>query len=245
MALVEMVGAHHDAFLRHRSFGGDGDSKGVGVGRGVVAGGKMSGRIMAWHPGFNLEENVPDPPLAPITGATSSAPALDAFAIALAATRGGDETAAASVTVTAAAAVSAATVSAAATAVVVAAAVGGGGNGNALSQNWRRGVLDGGDVKSRAISQTPVSKVDVAAVRDGLGAPGADLPIAALAAVMKNKAVAAHELAPATLAARRHRLLCDLLPTLFDTVRSLCATSRRYVYAFPELLQQVRLHPIS
>jgi hypothetical protein len=32
------------------------------------------------------------------------------------------------------------------------------GNGNALSQNWRRAVLDSGDVKAQALSQAVVSE---------------------------------------------------------------------------------------
>jgi hypothetical protein len=62
-------------------------------------------------------------------------------------------------------------------------------------------------------------KTDAAAARDVLGEGGGDLPIAAVAAVMKRKAVAEHEANPATIAERRRRRLCDLLPALFDTVR--------------------------
>jgi hypothetical protein len=55
----------------------------------------------------------------------------------------------------------------------------------------------------------------------------------------KRAAVVEHETDPAVIAERRRRRLCDLLPSLFDTVRSFFATSKSRVSTFPVLLEQV------
>lgn len=113
------------------------------------------------------------------------------------------------------------------------------GNGSAMPVHWGRANLDSGDVKARAIAARGVTDEEAAAAAAALGDAGGELPLAAVAAVMKRKAAADHDADPATIAERRRRRLCDLLPSLFDTTRSLFATSKRKVSTFADLLQHV------
>lgn len=193
--LVEMVGTHHDAFVRSLPRRGDGEDEGeVTVDREGVG----------WHPRFDLEADVPDPPLAPILGLASVSANEDSATEKLAAP--------------------AAPLS---------------GNGSALGQHWRRVNMDSSDVRAAAIAATVVSDAEAAAARDVLGDGASDLPIAAVAAVMKRRAMVDHETDPAVVAERRRRRMLDLLPALFDAVRSIFSTSKRRVCPFPELLSQV------
>ena len=91
------------------------------------------------------------------------------------------------------------------------------GNGSAMPANWGRANLDSGDVKARAIAARGVTDEEAAAAAAALGDAGGELPLAAVAAVMKRKAAADHDADPATIAERRRRRLCDILPSLFDT----------------------------
>ena len=258
VTLVEMVGAHHDVFVRKLGLEHATDGKGEGAGWGGGGSGRAgeggSGRVSSWHPQFDLERDVPDPPLAPVSGVSPCNQTMTSAVARGGTTRregvsaaGGGAAAASPVSSSPAPSSSPASSAAAAAAPGAGGgaysgltAAGRAGNGNAISVNWRRTVLDAADVRGDAITEAIVSDMDAAAhARDVLGESGSDLPVAAVAAVMKRAAVARHESDPAVLAERRRRRLCDLLPALFDTVRSLFATSKRRVCPFPELLRHV------
>ena len=83
-----------------------------------------------------------------------------------------------------------------------------------------------------------MAHAEAAAAAAALGDAGSELPLAAVAAVMKRKRMADHDRDPATVAERRRRRLCDLLPGTFDTVRSLFATSKKKVSPFADLLER-------
>ena len=93
--------------------------------------------------------------------------------------------------------------------------------------------------RGAALERRAIADADAEAAKAALGDVGAELPLAAVAAVMKRRAVAAHEADPRTIEERRRRRLRDLLPVTFDVARSFFATSRRRVMAFPELLRGV------
>lgn len=196
-AMVNVVGAHHDAFLARLGDAAANDEEGPVV---------VDGQVVEWHPKFDLER-APDPPAGPAvhgfnaTNATNAQPSAASTADVAEHPRVG--------------------------------------NGSAMPANWGRANPDGGDVKARAIAARAVTDEEAAAAAAALGDAGAELPLAAVAAVMKRKAAADHDADPATIAERRRRRLCDLLPSLFDTVRSLFATSRRKVSSFADLLQHV------
>ena len=113
------------------------------------------------------------------------------------------------------------------------------GNGSAVPDDWHRGhAKDTADAKARALGAVPVAHAEAAAAAAALGDAGSELPLAAVAAVMKRKRMADHDRDPATVAERRRRRLCDLLPGTFDTVRSLFATSKKKVSPFADLLER-------
>jgi len=113
------------------------------------------------------------------------------------------------------------------------------GNGSAVPDDWHRGhAKDTADAKARALGAVPVAHAEAAAAAAALGDAGSELPLAAVAAVMKRKRMAGHDRDPATVAERRRRRLCDLLPGTFDTVRSLFATSKKKVSPFADLLER-------
>lgn len=113
------------------------------------------------------------------------------------------------------------------------------GNGSAVPDDWHRGhAKDTADAKARALGAVPVARAEAAAAAAALGDAGSELPLAAVAAVMKRKRMADHDRDPATVAERRRRRLCDLLPGTFDTVRSLFATSKKKVSPFADLLER-------
>ena len=114
-----------------------------------------------------------------------------------------------------------------------------GANGDAVPASWRRSASDSRDVEGAALERRAIADADAEAAKAALGDVGAELPLAAVAAVMKRRAVAAHEADPRTIEERRRRRLRDLLPVTFDVARSIFATSRRRVMAFPELLRGV------
>ena len=114
-----------------------------------------------------------------------------------------------------------------------------GANGDAVPASWHRSASDSRDVEGAALERRAIADADAEAAKAALGDVGAELPLAAVAAVMKRRAVAAHEADPRTIEERRRRRLRDLLPVTFDVARSIFATSRRRVMAFPELLRGV------
>ena len=91
---------------------------------------------------------------------------------------------------------------------------------------------------SRRLAGDSTSRLDDAAayVDAALGESGAELPLAAVAAVMKRKKLNDHEQNPATISDRERRRLRDALPRTFDVVRSLFATSKKKVSPFRDLL---------
>ena len=113
------------------------------------------------------------------------------------------------------------------------------GNGSAMPSSWHAGhKKDAADVKANLLKHVTIEQAQAKAVVAELGDLGSELPLAAVQAVMKRKLAVAHELDPTTIATRDQRRLLDLLPTTFDTIRSLFATSKRKVSSFSELLEK-------
>ena len=126
------------------------------------------------------------------------------------------------------------------------------GNGTALAHmNWHATVaggdertLDTQDVKLKSVMERAVTAAEAEAERTRLGhVDAATLPISAVAEVMHRRAVAELEEDPATVEQRRQRRLRDMLPTLFDCVRSNMSTGKRKrVMPFQELLGLIMTH---
>jgi len=99
-----------------------------------------------------------------------------------------------------------------------------GANGDAVPTSWHRSASDSRDVEGAALERRAIADADAEAAKAALGDVGAELPLAAVAAVMKRRAVAAHEADPRTIEERRRRRLRDLLPV---TLTSRGPSSRR------------------
>ena len=208
-ALVARVGAFHDAFCAKEA------SNDAAADAADVAPATVDGVVVAWHARFDLA-TVPDPPLE--EGGVGAG----------AGGRAGGERGERPVSDASAATAAA---SSGAPSVV--------GNGDAVPAAWHRGhAKDTADAKARLVASVPVARAEAAAAAAELGADGRELPLAAVAAVMKRKRAADHDADPATVAERRRRRLHDLLPGTFDTVRSLFATSKKKVCPFVELLER-------
>ena len=216
-ALVALVGAHHDAFCaeeKEKRAEKKADDKKADDAPVTDA----DGVVVEWHARFDLGK-VPDPPLEGIGERVADGGAS-------AAADGGRQKASREDD-------TAATATAALGARVVA------GNGDAVPDSWHRGhAKDTADAKARLVASVPVATEEAAAAAAELGDAGRELPLAAVAAVMHRKRMADHDADPATVAERRRRRLCDLLPGTFDTVRSLFATSKKKVSPFADLLDK-------
>ena len=193
------------------------------------------GIALEWHEGFDLDDpaHVPDPPLVAVSRCT---------AVSTNAASGGDTT-------------------------VVDAAVGhkrartddllpavlgmgnASGNGTALRASWLVTGRDGReletqDVKLKSAMERTVTAEEAEAERQRMGHEDAEtLPISAVAEVMHRRAIAELEEDPATVEQRRQRRLRDMLPELFDCVRSNLSTGKRKrVMPFQELLGLIMTH---
>jgi hypothetical protein len=212
-ALVALVGAHHDAFCAQEKEK-RAEKKADGADDAPVM---ADGVVVEWHARFDLGK-VPDPPLEGIGGCVADGGASAAADGGRASRKKED----AAVTATAALGERVIT-----------------GNGSAVPDSWHRGhAKDTADVKARLVASVPVATAEAAAAAAELGDAGRELPLAAVAAVMHRKRMADHDLDPTTVAERRRRRLCDLLPGTFDTVRSLFATSKKKVSPFADLLDK-------
>ena len=211
-ALVALVGAHHDAFCAEEREK-RAEEKADGADDAPVM---ADGVVVEWHARFDLGK-VPDPPLEGIRGCVADGGAS-------AAADGGRASRKKDAAATAAVALGERVIT---------------GNGSAVPDSWHRGhAKDTADVKARLVASVPVATAEAAAAAAELGDAGRELPLAAVAAVMHRKRMADHDLDPATVAERRRRRLCDLLPGTFDTVRSLFATSKKKVSPFADLLDK-------
>ena len=223
-ALVALVGAYHDAFCAEEASAAVPETRGSGDAHADVAPVTVDGVVVAWHARFDLA-TVPDPP-----------PEASRGGAAVPRVRAGGEPPGPP----GADASDASDARAAATGARTADTGAVTGNGSAVPDAWHRGhAKDTADAKARVVASVPVARAEAAAAAAELGAAGRELPLAAVAAVMKRKRAADHDADPATLAERRRRRLCDLLPGTFDTVRSLFATSKKKVSPFAELLERV------
>ena len=224
--LVNFVADAHAEFLRRLPDGG-GDAFTPEV--------NSKGVALEWHEGFDLDDpaHVPDPALAAVSrprvtqpSSTNAQPSSDGDAHKRART---DD----------------ATVS-------LPGVLGTGnasGNGTALRASWlvtgRDGrELDTQDVKLKSAMERAVTAEEAEAERRRMGHVDADtLPISAVAEVMHRRAIAELEEDPATVEQRRQRRLRDMLPELFDCVRSNLSTGKRKrVMPFQELLGLITTH---
>lgn len=212
-ALVQIVGRYHDVFCDSfaKTAGDDKQRRGLSTEKGSVG---------AWHVRFDLA-TVPDPPLEVSTVADEAGVVTAGGAVTgtaqpkpLGAEKPGPRARTAKSSILA-------------------------GNGGAVPAKWHDGhSWDAADIKARSLKGITIDDQQASAAAKELGDLGSELPLAAVAAVMKRKLAVDHDLDPATIATRKHRRLHDLLPSTFDTVRSLFATSKRKVLAFSELLEQ-------
>lgn len=224
--LVNRVADGHAEFLRALP-DGSGDAFTPEV--------NSKGIALEWHEGFDLDDpaHVPDPPLAAISRCT---------AVSTNAASGGD-------TAVVDAAVGH---KRARTDDLLPAVLGMGnasGNGTALRASWlvtgRDGrELDTQDVKLKSAMERTVTAEEAEAERRRMGHEDAEtLPISAVAEVMHRRAIAELEEDPATVEQRRQRRLRDMLPELFDCVRSNLSTGKRKrVMPFQELLGLIMTH---
>ena len=227
--LVDRVADGHAEFLRALPDGaGDAFTPEV----------NSKGVALEWHEGFDLDDPayVPDPPLAAVSRSSpaTNTPASDGD------TAVGD------------AAVGRDAHKRARTDDLTPAFLGMGnasGNGTALRASWLvTGVdereLDTQDVKLKSVMERTVTAEEAEAERRRMGHEDAEtLPISAVAEVMHRRAIAELEEDPATMEQRRQRRLRDMLPELFDCVRSNLSTGKRKrVMPFQDLLGLIMTH---
>jgi len=234
--LVDRVADGHAEFLRALPDGaGDAFTPEV----------NSKGVALEWHEGFDLDDpaHVPDPPLAAVSRSSpaTNKPASD-----------GDTAVGDGDTAVGDAAVGRDAHKRARTDDLTPVFLGMGnasGNGTALRASWLvTGVdereLDTQDVKLKSVMERRVTAEEAEAERRRMGHEDAEtLPISAVAEVMHRRAIAELEEDPATMEQRRQRRLRDMLPELFDCVRSNLSTGKRKrVMPFQELLGLIMTH---
>ena len=201
------------------------------------------GVALEWHEGFDLDDPayVPDPPLAAVSRSSpaTNTPASDGD------TAVGD-TAVGDAAVGRDAHKRARTDDATPAFLVMGNAS---GNGTALACQLARHRRDGReldtqDVKLKSAMERTVTAEEAEAERRRMGHEDAEtLPISAVAEVMHRRAIAELEEDPATVEQRAAAASRDMLPELFDCVRSNLSTGKRKrVMLLQELLGLIMTH---
>ena len=213
-ALLELVGAHHDAFVA----GLDDDDGGGGGGGGGGVEVDADGVVTSWHPKYD-PTTAPDPPAARVVGAESAVVGVDPAGAGAGVAEG-----------------AALPPAAAATRDTMRS-----GNGTAFSAGWKRdrSEMDARELEADDLSRVEIDAEAIAARKATLGEGAEAIDDADLATVMKREMMARHENDPATRAERARRRLYDLLPGLFDAVRSWFATRDKKTAPFADIVEQI------